>query len=156
MNETIKSVLLNYAVCSLAGGVLEYITPEKMRKTLRIIITLFLVSTVVFPLLKSDVNLETIFASETNVENTGYTALVHTQSLLEKKLYDEMRNILINCEVQEYEIYITTTVDEEENTVYLEKIKIEVSSEFQNKIEEIINNVSQEYKSVLEVGVKNE
>ena len=58
MNETIKSVLLNYAVCSLAGGILEYITPEKMRKTLRVIITLFLVSTVVFPLLKVDFNLE--------------------------------------------------------------------------------------------------
>ncbi len=156
MNETIKSVLLNYAVCSLAGGILEYITPEKMRKTLRVIITLFLVSTVVFPLLKVDVNLEEIFGSETNTENTKYSALVHTQSLVEKNLYDEMRNILINCEVQEYEIYITTTVDEEENTVFLERIKIEVSSEFQNKIEEIKNNVSQEYKSVLEVGVKNE
>ena len=156
MNEAIKSVLLNYAVCSLAGGILEYITPEKMRKTLRVIITLFLVSTVVFPLLKVDVNLEEFFDSETNTESTKYSALVHTQNLLEKKLYDEMRNILINCEVQEYEIYITTTVDEEENTVYLEKIKIEVSSEFQNKIEEIKNNVSQEYKSVLEVGVKNE
>lgn len=156
MNEAIKSVLLNYAVCSLAGGLLEYITPEKMRKTLRVIITLFLVSTVVFPLLKVDVNLEEIFGSETNTENTRYQALVHTQSLLEKNLYDEMRNILINCEVQEYEIYITTTVDEEENTVFLERIKIEVSSEFQNKIEEIKNNVSQEYKSVLEVGVKNE
>ena len=101
-------------------------------------------------------NLEEIFGSETNTENTRYQALVHTQSLLEKKLYDEMRNILINCEVQEYEIYITTTVDEEENTVYLERIKIEVSSEYQDKIEEIKNNVSQEYKSVLEVGVKNE
>lgn len=156
MNEAIKSVLLNYAVCSLVGGILEYITPEKMRKTLRVIITLFLVSTVVFPLLKVDVNLEEFFDSETNTESTKYSALVHTQNLLEKKLYDEMRNILINCEVQEYEIYITTTVDEEENTVYLEKIKIEVSSEFQNKIEEIKNNVSQEYKSVLEVGVKNE
>ena len=156
MNEAIKSVLLNYAVCSLAGGILEYITPEKMRKTLRVIITLFLVSTVVFPLLKVDFNLEEIFGSETNTENTRYQALVHTQSLLEKKLYDEMRNILINCEVQEYEIYITTTVDEEENTVYLERIKIEVSSEYQDKIEEIKNNVSQEYKSVLEVGVKNE
>lgn len=156
MNEAIKSVLLNYAVCSLAGGILEYITPEKMRKTLRVIITLFLVSTVVFPLMKVDVNLEEIFDSEINAENTRYQALVHTQSLLEKKLYDEMRNILINCEVNEYEIYITTTVDEKENTVYLEKIKVEVSSEFQNKIEEIKNNVSQEYKSVLEVGVKNE
>lgn len=156
MNEAIKSVLLNYAVCSLAGGILEYITPEKMRKTLRVIITLFLVSTVVFPLLKVDVNLEELFDSETNTESTKYSALVHTQNLLEKKLYDEMRNILINCEVQEYEIYITTTVDEEENTVYLERIKIEVSSEYQDKIEEIKNNVSQEYKSVLEVGVKNE
>ncbi len=156
MNETIKTVLLSYAVCSLAGGILEYITPEKMRKTLRVIITLFLVSTVVFPLLKTDVDIDTIFSTEENLENSKYSALVHTQSLLEKKLYDEMRNILINCEVNEYEIYITTTVDEEENTVYLEKIKIEVSGDFQNKTEDIKNIVPHEYKSVLEVGVKNE
>ena len=156
MNETIKAVLLSYAVCSLAGGILEYTTPEKMRKTLRVIITLFLVSTVVFPLLKSDIDLDSIFITEEKFENTEYSALVHTQSLLEKKLYDEMRNILINCEVNEYEIYITTTVDEDENTVYLEKIKIEVSSDFQNKMENIKNIVPQEYKSVLEVGVKNE
>jgi L-rhamnose mutarotase len=127
-----------------------------MRKTLRVIITLFLVSTVVFPLLKVDLNLEEIFGSETNTENTRYQALVHTQSLLEKKLYDEMRNILINCEVQEYEIYITTTVDEAENTVFLEEIKIEVGKAFGEKIDIIKSSVPKEYQEVLKVGVKNE
>ena len=156
MSETIKNVLLNYAVCSLAGGILEYIAPEKMRKILRVIITLFLVSTVVFPIIKSDVDLDAVFSTEENIENSEYSALVHTQSLLEKKLYGEIRNILINCEVNEYEIYITTAIDEDENTVYLEKIKIEVSSQFQNKAEDIKTLIPQEYKSVLEVGVKNE
>ena len=125
MSETVKTVLLNYAICSLAGGILEYITPEKMRKTLRVIITLFLVATVVFPVLKNDINIESILNSDEKIENSEYSALVHTQNLLEKKIYEEMHNILINCEVNEYEIYITTTVDEEENTVYLEKIKID-------------------------------
>lgn len=156
MSETVKTVLLNYAICSLAGGILEYITPEKMRKTLRVIITLFLVATVVFPVLKNDIDIESILNSDENIENSEYSALVHTQNLLEKKIYEEMRNILINCQVNEYEIYITTTADEEENTVYLEKIKIEVSGDFQNKTEDIKSFVPQEYKSVLEVGVKNE
>lgn len=156
MSETVKTVLLNYAICSLAGGILEYITPEKMRKTLRVIITLFLVATVVFPVLKNDINIESILNSDEKIENSEYSALVHTQNLLEKKIYEEMRNILINCEVNEYEIYITTTVDEEENTVYLEKIKIDISRGFINKTEDIKSLVPQEYKSVLEVGVKNE
>ena len=156
MSETVKTVLLNYAICSLVGGILEYITPEKMRKTLRVIITLFLVATVVFPVLKNDINIESILNSDEKIENSEYSALVHTQNLLEKKIYEEMRNILINCEVNEYEIYITTTVDEEENTVYLKKIKIDISRGFINKTEDIKSLVPQEYKSVLEVGVKNE
>ena len=58
--------------------------------------------------------------------------------------------------VNEYEIYITTTIDEENNTVFLEGIKIEVDKSFENKIRAIKNKVPEEYQEVLKVGVKNE
>ena len=157
MTEIIKTVLLNYAVCALVGGVLEYIAPEKTKKTLRVSVVAVMLLVVVSPIAKSEINLESDLISQEEIsEKMNYDALMQTANLTERKLREEMKEILINENINEYEIYITTTVDEEENTMYLEKIKIEVSSEFQNKIEEIKNNVSQEYKSVLEVGVKNE
>ena len=156
MSEVVKDILLNYAVCSLAGGVLSYIAPEKMRETLKVIITIFLISTIIFPLLRSEMNFNEIFSDEINLDEERYSALLHTQHLLEGKLYDEMSKILINCGVNEYEIYITTTVDEVENTVYLDEIKIEISEEFAGLKDNIKNDIPDEYKSVLKVGVKNE
>ena len=154
MNDAVKEVLLNYAVCSLTGGVLSFVTPEKMRKPLKIIVTLFLISTVIFPLLRSEVNIDELFDEEVKLYDEQYSALIHTQKLLEEELYDEMSEILIKLSINEYEIYIETTADEKENTVYLEEVRIEISKEFENMIDNITNKVPQEYKGVLKVGVK--
>lgn len=156
MNDAVKEVLLNYAVCSLTGGVLSFVTPGKMRKPLKIIVTLFLISTVVFPLLSSEINIDELFDEEVRLYDEQYSALLHTQKLLEEMIYDEMSDILINLGINEYEIYIDITADEKENTVYLEEIRIEILKKFEYVTDNIINNVPQEYKGVLKVGVKNE
>ncbi len=156
MSETIKTVLLNYVVCSLVGGVLEQITPVKMKKTIRIIVTVFLISSVIFPLFNSDFDLTAIYENGINNTEAEYSTLVHLQNLTEKKIYDEIRNVLINLNINEYEIYITTDISETESTVYLDEIRIEIAQEFENKIEAVKNDVNQEYKSILKVGVKNE
>ena len=52
---------------------------------------------------------------------------------------------------KEYEIYINTSVEAEENTVYLDEIKIQVAEEFGDKIPEIKKAVAEEYKTVLVV-----
>ena len=156
MTETIKTVLLNYAVCALVGGVLEYIAPEKTKKTLRIAVVSVMLLMVVSSFVKSEVNLKNILPEEEISENVNYDALMHTANLTERKLKAEMKEILIKENINEYEIYITTTVDEEENTVYLEEIKIEVGKAFENKIIIIKSNVPKEYQEVLKVGVKND
>lgn len=156
MTETIKTVLLNYAVCALVGGVLEYIAPEKTKKSLRIAVVSVMLLMVVSPFVKSEVNLKNILPEEEISENVNYDALMHTANLTERKLKAEMKEILIKENINEYEIYITTSVDEEENTVYLEEIKIEVGKAFENKISIIKSNVSEEYQEVLKVGVKND
>ena len=156
MTETIKTVLLNYAVCALVGGVLEYIAPEKTKKTLRITIVSVMLLMVISPIVKSEVNLENLFPEEEISEKMNYDALMHTANLTERKLREEMKEILIKENINEYEIYITTTVDEEENTVFLEEIKIEVGKAFENKISIIKNNIPKEYQEILKVGVKNE
>lgn len=156
MTETIKTVLLNYAVCALVGGVLEYIAPEKTKKSLRIAVVSVMLLMVVSPFVKSEVNLKNILPEEEISENVNYDALMHTANLTERKLKAEMKEILIKENINEYEIYIITSVDEEENTVYLEEIKIEVGKAFENKISIIKSNVSEEYQEVLKVGVKND
>ncbi len=156
MTETIKTVLLNYAVCALVGGVLEYIAPEKTKKTLRITIVSVMLLMVISPIVKSEINLENLLPDEEISEKVNLDALMHTANLTERKLREEMKEILIKENINEYEIYITTTVDEEENTVFLEEIKIEVGKAFENKISIIKSNIPKEYQEILKVGVKNE
>ncbi len=157
LTEIIKTVLLNYAVCALIGGVLEYISPEKTKKTLRVAVVSVMLLVVISPIAKSEVSLENNMLSELEISETmNYDALMHTANLTEQKLREEMKEILIKENINEYEIYITTTVDEEENTVFLEEIKIEVGKAFENKISIIKSNIPKEYQEVLKVGVKNE
>lgn len=156
MTEIIKTVLLNYAVCALVGGVLEYIAPEKTKKTLRVAIVSVIILVVVSPIVKSEITFENLLPGEEVSENVNYDALMHTANLTERKIREQIKEILIKEKINEYEIYITTTVDEEENTVYLEEIKIEVGKAFENKISAIKNNIPEEYQEVLKVGVKNE
>jgi len=156
MAETVKTVLLNYAVCALVGGILEYISPEKTKKTLRVAVVSVMLLVVISPIAKSEINLENTLSEYEISESVNYDALMHTANLTERKLREEMKEILIKENINEYEIYVTTTVDEEENIVYLEEIKIEVGKAFKDKINDIKNNVPEEYQEVLKVGVKNE
>ncbi len=156
MAETIKTVLLNYAVCAFVGGLLEYITPEKSKKSLRITVVSVLLLVIFFPIIKSDVTIDEVFPEVEISEKANYDNLMHTANLIESKLRNEIKEILINEKINEYEIYITTSVDENENTVFLDEIKVEVSKAFEEKIPVIKSKIPEEYKSVLKVGVKNE
>ncbi len=157
MTEAIKTVLLNYAVCALVGGVLEYIAPEKTKKTLRVAVVSVMLLVVVSPIAKTEIKLEGDLISQEEIsEGLNYEALMHTANLTEKKLREEMKEILIKENIDEYEIYITTIIDEEESTVFLTEIKIEIGKAFEDKIELVKNNVPEEYQEVLKVGVKNE
>ncbi|MEE1505316.1 MAG: hypothetical protein UGF89_13865 [Acutalibacteraceae bacterium] len=157
MTQTIKTVLLNYAVCALVGGVLEYIAPEKIKKTLRVAVVSVMLLVVISPIAKTEITLEgNLISQEELSEKMNYDVLMHTANLTERRIREEIKEILIKENVNEYEIYITTTVDEEKNTVFLTEIKIEIGKAFENKIELVKNNVPKEYQEVLKVGVKNE
>lgn len=157
MTEIIKTVLFNYALCALVGGVLEYIAPEKTKKALRVAVASVMLFVVASPIAKSEISLENTVISEEEIsEKVSYNALMHTANLTERRLKAEMKEILINESINEYEIYITTSIDEEESIVFLEEIKIEVGIAFENKVDEIKNKVPREYQEVLKVGVKIE
>ncbi len=156
MAEIIKNVLLNYAVCAFVGGILEYIAPQKAKKTLRIAVVSLLLIGIFSPIAKTEFSFDEMLTETEIDENVSYDALMHTANMAEKKLREEIKEILINEGINEYEIYISTSVDEKDNTVYLEEIKIEVAENFKEKIPVIEKSVSEEYKEILKVGVKNE
>lgn len=154
MSEVIKSVFMNYIVCAVAGGFLEYFAPTKTRKTLRVIIMAVILVTSFAPLLKEDISIPDFEVNEQAYEKTNYDALMHTANLTEKKVYNEVRDILINSGVDEYEIYVTTSVEQETNTVWLEKVTVEIPKEHMDKHEEIQKVIPEEYRSVTKVGEK--
>lgn len=156
LTEALKTVLINYVVCALVGGVLEYIAPEKARGALRVAVVSVLLLGIVIPFAGNGFDFDCLLPDESVQEEVSYDALMHTSNLAERKIRNEMKEILINEEVGEYEIYVSTSVDLTENTVYLDEIKIEVGKAFSDKIAEIENKVSEEYREILKVGVKND
>ena len=155
MGETVKTAVIGYMLCAFIGGILEYLSPSGAKNILRIVVTVVILFVTLSPIIKSDISFSGFTLNE-NDSNTGFDALMHTANLTEKKIYNEIREILINLGIDEYEIYVTTSVDEEKNIVYLEEIKVELDKEFIDKSETVKNKISEEYKDILKVGVKNE
>lgn len=155
MREVIKNVFLNYIVCSVFGGVLQYLSPEKMRKTIRGVIVAVILASSILPLINTTFSFRTPdFSSAYRQEQMD--SLMHTANLIERKIYKDTEMILINSGVDEYEIYVEANPSDAENTVYLERYSIEVDKKYKDKIESIRKKISKEYTSVLEIGVKNE
>ena len=156
MSDAVKNVFINYIFCAVFGGVLEYITPQKMRKAIRVCVVAVMLASSLSPVLNIDIDFDYSLSSENSGQLQQYDTLMHTAGLIEKKVYGEMKDILINAEVDEYEIYVTTNIDEQNNIVYLEKIRIETDKSFESKIREISSAIPEEYEKVFEIGVKNE
>ncbi len=151
----IKTIFINYIICSVTGGVCEYLTPPKYRKTFRIIVISLLLISIFSPLVKSGVEMPEISFDESALTNQT-DSLMHIANLTEKKVYKEVREVLIKNGVDEYEIYITVTPDTKNNIVYLDEVKVEIDSRFQGKETLIKKGISKEYEKITKVGVKNE
>ncbi len=154
MRNIIKNIFTNYIFCAVVGGVLQYLIPESSRKILRVIIVGIILVTTFSPLAGAELEIKTDISDDSG--NIEYEALLHTANLTEKKLRQEMKTILINHNVEEYEIYITTSVDKSENTVYLESVVIELGAEYSHLTEKVKNSIPQEYQEILQLGVKND
>ena len=143
----------SYGLWSVAG---YFLSNDKKSRSCVYCRNLVLLLGIISPIVKSDISVGDLLSQTEIEENAEYDALMHTANLTEKKIREEMKEILINEGVNEYEIYVSTSVDAEKNTVYLEEIKIEVGNAFEDKIDKIKNSVPQEYGHILKVGVKNE
>ena len=101
------------------------------------------------PVLGENIIPDEINFSFEDTEKAQYEALLHTANLTERRITSEIKELLISIGIDEYEIYVSTSV--EENTVYLDEICIEVDSRYKDKTEEIYKLVNDEYKTVLRV-----
>ena len=155
MSDTIRSVFLSYIVCSVLGGVLQYLSPDKMKKTLRSIIVGVILFSSVLPLTKGEISLNKPDFTQ-HYEQEELNSLMHTANLLERKIYKQTEEILIKLGIDEYEIYITANPSTADNTVYLERYYIEIEEKHRNKTDALRSKIPDEYKSILEIGVKNE
>lgn len=152
--ESIKTVLINYAVCALLGSIFEFISPRRSKETFRIVSGIILLSVIVIPLAHLDF---TEAIEEMNFEYEELSeadSLLHTANLIEKELYNEIENILINHDVTEYEIYISTEADEKSKEIILTEVSIQVDEKFKEKTDDIESELKADFGEILKVGVK--
>lgn len=153
--DSIKTVLMNYAVCALLGSIFEFVAPRRNKETFRIISSIILISVIVIPLATFDFRgaveeIEIQVETEENKEK----ALLNTANLIEREIYKNVEEILINESVNEYEIYISTEISEESQEIVLEELKVLVDTEFKEKIPVLKEKLKGDFGEILQIGVK--
>ena len=153
--DSIKLILVNYAVCALLGSIFEFILPRKNKDVFRIVSSIILISVIIIPLSKLDLHdelqgLEYSLETEETANSIEYTA-----GLIEKEIYKNIENILINDGVNEYEIYISTKVDEATNEIVLTDVTVLVDENFKENISGLEKRLKTDFGEVLKIGVKN-
>jgi hypothetical protein len=88
-------------------------------------------------------------------ESETQTGVNHTASLIEKEIYKNVENILINEGVNEYEIYISTNIDDSTNEIVLTEVTVLVDEKFKGEISDLENILKTEFGEVLKIGVKD-
>ena len=153
MMDAVRNIVINFVVCSVVGGVLEYLTPQSYRKTLRVAVVGVVLAVCISPVFKLELNGLNI-ENSVSEEQIAYDSLMHTANIIEKDLRQQIKDILIKYDVNEYEIYITTSVDKENRTVFLEEVVVLVDKAFEDLLPDIKGALPEEYKSIVRTGVK--
>lgn len=152
--DSIKLVLVNYAVCALLGSIFEFVLPRKNKDVFRIVSSVILISVIVIPLSRLDLKSEFSQLDFSITESDTQQSINHTANLIEKEIYKSIEEILINEGVNEYEIYIDTKVDEATNEIVLQEVTVLVDELFKEKISVLESILKTEFGEVLKIGVK--
>lgn len=153
--DSIKLVLVNYAVCALLGSIFEFILPRKNKDVFRIVSSIILISVIIIPLSRIDFENEFSEFGIFTEESETQPGVNHTASLIEKEIYKNVENILINEGVNEYEIYISTNTDDSTNEIVLTEVTVLVDEKFKGEISDLENILKTEFGEVLKIGVKD-
>lgn len=152
--DSVKLVLVNYAVCALFGSIFEFILPRKNKDVFRIVSSVILISVIIIPLSKLSLSEEFESVQYQQEADDTENNLIRTASLLEKEIYKNIEEILINEGINEYEIYISTNIDEATNEIVLAGVEILVDEKFSDKITVLENILKSDFGEALKIGVK--
>jgi hypothetical protein len=83
-------------------------------------------------------------------------SILKTSKLIEKEVYKKIENILINRGIDEYEINISTKTDKETREIVLTGISVLLGKEYENEIQNLKEELNDEFYEVLKVGVKED
>lgn len=124
------------------GTVLCLVVPSRERKILKTLVFSVVITVTILPFLNNE-NIDFDFVlPEFNESEISENSSLHLQNLLEKEIYKKVSDFLINKNINEYEIYVSTEFDEKENTVILKNIKVELGEKFKERANEIKNELS--------------
>ncbi len=155
--ETLKTVLVNFAVVSLVCSIFEYLTPSRNKEIMKIISSVILISLVVTSLFKLDFK-NTFDKTDFNFsENTlSEDGLTDLKLLMEKEVYKNIENVLINEGVREYEINMKSEIDFDSAEISLTEIKILSDKSEAEKISRAEKELEKEYGDILKFGEIND
>lgn len=150
----IRTVLINFAVCTAAAGILEALVPHKNRAVFRLIALGVLLASILTPFLGSSFELPKIVPEEIETTEGTSDALLHTANMMEKEIYADIEKRLISLGLNEYEINIGTKTDEKKNEVVLEKVEVSIGKQYQNRVADVQKELKGDYGEVLNVTVQ--
>ncbi len=141
-------------MCSTIGTFLCLVVPARERKMLKTVVFSVVIAVTLLPLADSKDLQFDFYMPDLSSSGVFENSVLHTQNLLEKEIYKKVSDFLINRNITEYEIYVSTYFDEDENAVVLEQIKVELGTRFKNKCAEIKSELSADLGETVNVEVK--
>lgn len=151
--NALKNVMLNYCVCAFFASVLHMLVPKKEEKIFRALSFCVISAVSLMPLLNADFSKASLSFDE--VYGESYKSEYSAARALESAVGKNVSDTLIKLGIDEYEIYVSTNTDEEKSIVRVTEVRVELAPEFENRTDDVKNELDAIYKDVLKVEVKN-
>lgn len=151
MTGVLRDVLLNYAVCALFGGMAGFLAPERMKKTVRALAVAVMLCGVLLPFCSLKRSEPPSLPDVT--EDAAYDDLMHAAGLLENSVRANVRDVLGQLDIHEYDIDVQTACSREEGSVTLTSLSVELGEAYADRTADVKEALG-EYQEVLMVRVK--
>lgn len=152
----LKTVLINYCVCAFFATLLEALVPERQKRIFKTLSFCVIAAVTLSPLFANQSKINFDFEIPDSEYSESQKSLVAASARLEKAVYKNVEETLINEGINEYEIYVSTNISEEENTVVLSGVSVQIGAEFKDAAESVKEKLFEIYGETLVLEVKND
>lgn len=153
--SALKTVIVNYCVYAFFAAVLELITSEKHKRAFRSFSFCVILAFSLLPLSGAQIDISNAFNYEEQGGENAAASLASACTRLERAVYENVSQALINIGINEYEIYVSTVVNEEECVVRVTEVLVELGEKFADDTERAFEALKADYEEILKVEVKN-